>query len=76
MTARAGPLAAATARAPTATARTLSDVIITIHGRHRSLACPPKASSTVRGTPYPASTVPSSSGPPCSASTYHGRATA
>ena len=50
-TARAGPVAAATAIAATARTRTASDVIMTVQGRHRSAACPPKTSATVRGMP-------------------------
>lgn len=71
-----GPVTAAAARAPTAAARTASAASITVQGRHRSLARPPTASSTVREIPYAASTLPSSSAPPCADSTYHGTATA
>ena len=50
-TARAGPVAAVTARAARASARTASVAIITVCGRQRSLAYPPTAISAVRGTP-------------------------
>ncbi len=50
-TARAGPRAAVTASAPTPMARTASVAIMTVHGRHRSLRCPPTRSSAVRGMP-------------------------
>ena len=51
ITVRAGPRAAAAASAAVQNARTTSEPIITVQGRHRSLACPPKASAAVRGTP-------------------------
>ena len=49
--ARAGPRAAVSASAPITSARVMSVSSMTVCGRQRSLAYPPKAISAVRGMP-------------------------